>query len=378
MECDDSDEVIQQKPKGCRSVSGHVKSSRKMSVDKIAPAWLDQVIKHWKEAFDLCTACPPASQFSDICKGLAFCLGRAAAGCAMYYLNLSMSVTLRHQALTSTGKRIKRITKDLAGAFPSTRENVGEITHLVKEFSSLSLNTSSSTAITPEVPSKLDELVKIRNVMKFNSLSNNSVESSSHRFTVEEMALLQKIPKEWTVCTLETVELPGIEQRELLICRIRAGSEPVLVKINTTAGEDQLMENDILVSSLPHLSRQEMCEAFAEITGMDPASPCMNQLLDEFGDLSISAISSVKEGNDLKRFRSKLEKDPRHPVILILGKSNETMIFVRAAEQWGPFVKSPFVRRKTSCLFVQHVFVVHPKCQQLEQKEDDVPITYLI
>ncbi|XP_068670254.1 separin-like isoform X2 [Montipora foliosa] len=115
MECDHSDEVIQQKPKGCRSVSGHVKSSRKMSVDKIAPAWLDQVIKHWKEAFDLCTACPPASQFSDICKGLAFCLGRAAAGCAMYYLNLSMSVTLRHQALTSTGKRIKRITKDLAG-----------------------------------------------------------------------------------------------------------------------------------------------------------------------------------------------------------------------------------------------------------------------
>ena len=27
----------------------------------------------------------------------------------------------------------------------------------------------------------------------------------------------------------------------------------------------------------------------------------MLQLLDEFGDLSISAISSVKEGNDLKR-----------------------------------------------------------------------------
>ena len=43
--------------------------------------------------------------------------------------------------------------------------------------------------------SKLEELVKIRNVMKFKSLSDRSVESSSYPFSPEEVALLQKIPK---------------------------------------------------------------------------------------------------------------------------------------------------------------------------------------
>ena len=43
--------------------------------------------------------------------------------------------------------------------------------------------------------SKLEELVKIRRVMKFNSLSDRSVECSSYPFSRAEVALLQKIPK---------------------------------------------------------------------------------------------------------------------------------------------------------------------------------------
>ena len=72
-----------------------------------APKWLDQAILHFNEAFELCQACPPAALFSRICQGLAFCHGRSAPGLSMYYLNMSTSVTLRHQAVTRTGKRIR-------------------------------------------------------------------------------------------------------------------------------------------------------------------------------------------------------------------------------------------------------------------------------
>lgn len=73
----------------------------------LAPKWLDQAILYFNEAFELCQACPPAALFSRICQGLAFCHGRSAPGLSMYYLNMSTSVTLRHQAVTRTGKRIR-------------------------------------------------------------------------------------------------------------------------------------------------------------------------------------------------------------------------------------------------------------------------------
>lgn len=38
-------------------------------------------------------------------------------------------------------------------------------------------------------------------------------------FTPEEISLLQNMPKEWTVCTLETFTHPVSKDRELLICR---------------------------------------------------------------------------------------------------------------------------------------------------------------
>ena len=68
---------------------------------------LNQAIQYFSKAFNLCQVCPTPALFSDICQGLSFCLGRSAPELTTYYLNLSMSVTLRHQAVTRTGKRIK-------------------------------------------------------------------------------------------------------------------------------------------------------------------------------------------------------------------------------------------------------------------------------
>ena len=81
------------------------------------------------------------------------------------------------------------------GIFFPFQEQGKDITQLADKLSSLSLNSSTSARLAPEIISKLEELVKIRNVMKFNSLFDKSVESSSYPFSHEEMALLQKLPK---------------------------------------------------------------------------------------------------------------------------------------------------------------------------------------
>jgi len=44
---------------------------------------------------------------------------------------------------------------------------------------------------------------------------------------------------------LETFTPPGSQVRELTICRVRAGYDPVLVKINTTSGEEQNNEKAV-------------------------------------------------------------------------------------------------------------------------------------
>jgi len=425
-ESNESDASLQQKPKGRKRPAKSARPPSKVADDnETAPKWLNQAILYLNEAFDLCQACPPPTLFANICQGLAFCHGRSEPQLSMYYLNLSSSVTLRHQAQTSTGKRIKRTTKEVSAAF--SVEHDRDITCLAEELSSLSLNTTISTGITSGVKHKLEELFKTRNIMKFNSCPGRSVEPSSSPFSPEEIALMQNIPKEWTVCTLESFKLPGCEETELMICRIRAGCEPVLVKINTTAGEEDTKENnsddivmdlsklfqcslmeefndimsdsvksmsvdntsewwaqrtrldtkmkdvlerleaswlgrwkgvllghpvnkdhqestastagqlqekilhlcgcepdiqllEVLVSSSSHLSRKETADAITEITGLDPSSPSLSQLVDEFKELTSSLFSRDSKMKDPSRTGSSSEIVSRHPVILILGK----------------------------------------------------------
>ena len=57
------------------------------------------------------------------------------------------------------------------------------------------------------------------------------------------------------MCTLESFEPPGVEERELIICRMRAGCEPVLVKINTTTGEEKLKENEVCQQKMPQIMK---------------------------------------------------------------------------------------------------------------------------
>lgn len=67
-----------------------------------------------------------------------------------------------------------------------------DITLLSEELSTLSLNSIARVGITPGVKRKLEELVKARNIMKFNSRPNRTDASS---FCPEEIALLQNIPQ---------------------------------------------------------------------------------------------------------------------------------------------------------------------------------------
>jgi len=300
------------------------------------------------------------------------------------------------------------------------------VTQLAEDLSCLSLESTLSASLTAEAH-KLAQLVKTRNIMKFILHINGSGQSSSP-FSPEEISLLQNIPKEWTVCTLQTFTPPGSQVRELIICRIRAGFDPVLVKINTTSGEEQNKENasdevvmdltklfqcsvmeefsdimsdsvksmginntsewwalrtsldvrmktllaklesswlgrwkgvvlgqpvnkdycdstvsiarqleekimhlceckadeqllEVLVSSSPHLSQKQATEAFVEITGLDPTASSLNELLDEFEELT----GNLFQNGNKKSSNSRIDDSPakavsRHPVILILGK----------------------------------------------------------
>lgn len=75
------------------------------------------------------------------------------------------------------------------------QERSKDINHLVEGLFSLSLDSDISSEISLKTACKLKEYVKIRNLMKFNLLSDRSAESSSYPFSHEEMGLLQKIPK---------------------------------------------------------------------------------------------------------------------------------------------------------------------------------------
>ena len=61
------------------------------------------------------------------------------------------------------------------------------------------------------------------------------------------------------MCTLESFKLPGEEERQLLICRIRSGSEPVLVKINRTVGEEQVKEKEVRFYHFRQFKRNIIC-----------------------------------------------------------------------------------------------------------------------
>lgn len=65
------------------------------------------------------------------------------------------------------------------------------------------------------------------------------------------------------MCTLESFKLPGEEERQLLICRIRSGSEPVLVKINTTVGEEQVKEKEVFFYLFTQFKRNIICAVTA-------------------------------------------------------------------------------------------------------------------
>ena len=70
----------------------------------------------------------------------------------------------------------------------------GDVTQLAEDLSFLSLDSTSSASPTAEAWRKLAQLIKTRNIMKFNSHTNGTGQSSS-TFCPEDISLLQNIPK---------------------------------------------------------------------------------------------------------------------------------------------------------------------------------------
>lgn len=72
---------------------------------------LEQIINHLKKGYDLCQGLPNPSLFSSICQALAVCYSRHSPNETNFYLNVSSAVALRHQAIYSSGKKLRYVTK---------------------------------------------------------------------------------------------------------------------------------------------------------------------------------------------------------------------------------------------------------------------------
>ena len=69
-----------------------------------------------------------------------------------------------------------------------------DTTKVAEDLSCLSCDSTLSAGLTAAAQSKLAQLVKTRNIMKF-ILPTNSTGQSSSPFSAEEISLLQNIPK---------------------------------------------------------------------------------------------------------------------------------------------------------------------------------------
>lgn len=85
-------------------------------------------------------------------------------------------------------------------------------------------------------------------------------------FTPEEISLLQNMPKEWTVCTLETFTHPVSKDRELLICR----GDKVVVDLSKLFQSGVLEEfTDIMNDSIKSMNINNTTEWWTLRTRLD-------------------------------------------------------------------------------------------------------------
>ncbi|XP_078661182.1 separin-like isoform X2 [Branchiostoma floridae x Branchiostoma belcheri] len=158
---------------------------------------------------------------------LFLCCPEDSARQAAYYMMETCSVTLRHQMIASLHKKIKKLQK-------------AEMQALTESMDQLSLT---------QAPSTQRNIQHLRTKQDIFALHASH---SEHSYTAHNMqdVLAKQLPEGWTVCSMALVSInPSchgnkLHQQLLVITRLQAKSEPLIVKIPIS---QVTLEREILI-----------------------------------------------------------------------------------------------------------------------------------
>ncbi|KAI8497177.1 Separin [Branchiostoma belcheri] len=182
---------------------------------------------HLETAHHLIQHTQPSLLSRRILQLLFLCCPEDSARLAAYYMMETCSVTLRHQMIASLHKKIKKLQK-------------AEMQALTESMDQLSLSQAPSTQR------------KIQHLRTKQDIFALHASHSEHSYTPHNMqdVLAKQLPEGWTVCSMALVSInPSchgnkLNQQLLVITRLQANSEPLIVKIPISQA---MFEREILM-----------------------------------------------------------------------------------------------------------------------------------
>ncbi|XP_035700353.1 separin-like [Branchiostoma floridae] len=145
---------------------------------------------------------------------LFLCCPEDSSRLAAYYMTETCSVTLRHQMLASLHKKIKKLQK-------------AEMRSMTESMDQLSLTGA------PPTQQEIQLLRTKQNIFGLNP------SPSKHSYNADNMqdVLAKQLPEGWTICSMALLSITpccygnNVNQQLLVITRLRADSEPLIIKI---------------------------------------------------------------------------------------------------------------------------------------------------
>uniref|UniRef100_A0A8D0HRW4 separase n=1 Tax=Sphenodon punctatus TaxID=8508 RepID=A0A8D0HRW4_SPHPU len=167
---------------------------------------LESVYDSLQAAFHSISHCPPSTLYRHLCQLMALCVGSRDPVKTAYLVSESVSVTLRHQLMSSVHRRHHKMKKKPAA----------DVTEQLK---ALDIEDRSNE-------SQGQYLSRLQSLFQFSVAGPGQLEVESFK------AQLEQIPKGIAVCLLTLVSIqPGAIGDTLLLTRLESGTAPVTIQI---------------------------------------------------------------------------------------------------------------------------------------------------
>ncbi|XP_053153378.1 separin isoform X2 [Hemicordylus capensis] len=169
---------------------------------------MDSVYNLLQAAFYLISHYPSGALYRHICHLMALCIGNRDPLATAYLVSESVSVTLRHQMMSTMHKRLNKMKK-------------ASVANAAKQLEALNLQEGNAGSL-------LQHLSELEKLFEFSCPSTTELETRNFR------EQLQQIPCGVTVCVLTLVSIqPGAVGDTLLLTRLEKDATPVTILIQT-------------------------------------------------------------------------------------------------------------------------------------------------